>query len=1407
VAVLHQLGDFVTFGEEKAAHYLRDNLPNDWKIIANKISVLPNGTSREIDFLIVGEHRIFVVDEKGFRGRIHGNDTFWALDSRESIASPLNKMEMVARHTAGFLRGQVAGLASMNGIFVLPFVLLSDETVQILVQEPRRELICRLAEAIDTLKSLDRKGRDHSISPFIKEIVDRLHILPPRPSIPRSVNAYRILEELDGGPHYRAFLAEHDTGEMRRLKMYELTSPAGQVQEDQKALIYRDFHSLAKAANQGLSPQVDLPLTWGDGRYIVVPQHLVPMPTLRVMASDFASAPMTLDNALCVSQALLAAVAELHSQGVIHRNLTPDNTYLQRNPSGPSGWQVQFSDFDFARLPESGSIAPVLDAFALDAPYRAPELQVSLSFAAPASDIYSVGLMLAELFSGVTARDMLDPQTGEIRLPSLQFVESGLSGEEVDHLHGMLAAMVEKDERRRWQSVEEAQEFLGELCAAQRVRLAVAEDALSPPVASDELGQTKGDHRRVRTLSGLYQKGEIIDKQYEVERVLGQGATANTYLVTDVLYSGRYVLKQIRDPQHVLQFAGSEFNALKQLSHRGIVRVHDVRKPDDPFHLKLEYVEGTPLEEMAGEFPWPLSRCLDFAQDLLAALTALEDRRIAHRDLSARNIIVTSEGGPRLIDFGFAAPHDEVGNTAVGTLPFRTPELDRAEGWNPTCDTYALGVLLYWMATGHLPFAKDLNGRLDKEHPLAAPETPAHWRTDATVCVEIFAAIRRAISPDQHQRFASAQEFAAALRTAAASRAHVDPIAPGDGSGPVGLRVINDWVTDIQGMYRNSRIGNADNRGLDSEFALGTYVATHLDTELLPAVMDGKYAVVLLSGNPGDGKTAFLEKLGDALAEAGAKKLLSDDQNGWKFELNGHVFAANYDASESSKGKRANERLDMILAPLQGDGPPAPHLKYTALIAINDGKLREFLLFNPTYAWLGKQLSRLLERPDGKFDPRIALVDLKQRSIVGGQLAEQEGGDLYERVLLRLVNDEKWDACAQCRVRERCPIKFNRDSFADPVSGELVRGRLRALWQLTHLRRERHVTMRDMRSALAYILTASTTCEEVHREQEGELPVPPRWYNRLYFMAAFNPEDEGDDNLKEFACYDPAHTTSPRLDRFLHFRRQGAGVDGRHGGADEIAELFVALSSRSPKLLSGLNAPALGSDWYEAQKRRLFFEGCDGSLMGHPRQLPSWRQLLPYRHFESFLAAVTGCVSMAKVRDSLCEAISRASGIVDARLYRHYLCVRTSAGETQDLTVFKRFPHEEFSCRVIQPYAEWMEAVPNALELRHTLSDAHLQVGLDLYEILMRFTEGYSAGAEEQQPFVIDLSQFESRLLNQRASELLLVEAGRQRHRVCQADGKIAVLPWEQERSTTVTLVLEVATVHLGRDIEDVFAK
>ena len=367
---------------------------------------------------------------------------------------------------------------------------------------------------------------------------------------------------------------------------------------------------------------------------------------------------------------------------------------------------------------------------------------------------------------------------------------------------------------------------------------------------------------------------------------------------------------------------------------------------------------------------------------------------------------------------------------------------------------------------------------------------------------------------------------------------------------------INPFVDELRRAYRNSSIGNTNNRGLESQFSRETYVETKLDTELIPQMLEGRYHLVILSGNPGDGKTAFLQQLWSRLKQDGAA-VEAENEAGWKLRLGDATFAALYDASESHEGRSADDLFHDVLEPLRGR--KEPEVKYLAGIAVNDGRLRDFFERNGStyYPWLWDRLRpQLSDRPYSESG--VLLVDMKRRCLVGSRPDEPS---LFSGILDRFLDPERWKACTHCAARRECPIWANVRSLGDPGLREPISRRLHRLILAMHLRRERRATVRDLRSALAFLITHDCGCETVHQERaKGQWPLAD--ISRYYFNAVFDGSGVPDLLLDEWQQLDPSLVPAPRLDRYLHFHRNQDQLN-------QIEELFRQAEGRpSPTLAS-----------------------------------------------------------------------------------------------------------------------------------------------------------------------------------------------------------------------------------------------
>jgi serine/threonine protein kinase len=895
MAELITMGSFVTASERQSAQVLR-GLPEKWLVICNKEIVSPSATTYEVDFIVVADHTVFVVDEKSWRGAIYGNENIWILSGSEPRPNPLQKINHVARQLAGMLRGRIPFLHNLPSSthFVHPVVLMSDPGVELRILDPRvGNQVVRLADALDELPRLDKELDQVKLEPARDKLRLELSDLKNRPQFPQSINSYTVKEVLPGGPRYRAFIAEHRGGAKRLLKLYEIDRDL-----QPRNFLEREYYAVLNASREHVSPSVDPFFFWGDEQYMAIPFHLPEGQALRNPAS--AERLRTPQHALGLVVAAYEALKRLHSCGIVHRWITPDRVFV-RAPS--SSHKVEFFDFAFCHIDQQQSIAAELDALQLEDSFLAPECKVSFSFAAKASDVYGLALSLC-----VHLTDQ-EPSGEELSASSRpKWVDASIRGAAphwpavfLKSFIVLLQSCVQEDERQR-PTPEEVIE-------TDRPLLKRWEASVEQPRPDNP--QTLGQG------------------QYRVIRQLGSGATALTFLVEDTFIGGMYVLKRIRNQALAQRLAGAEFRALKDLHHTNLPRVYDVRPADQDFQLKLEYIPGCTLDTAWDQYREQIGPWLLLARSLLRALAYLEEHGILHRDLSARNIIVPDEDQGRicLIDFGLARLREEQSQSAVGTPLYRAPEAARGV-WNASSDVYSAGVILFKAITGTLPFP------LINDEPSKEIEAPLPVDLEARLGRRLIQVLRRAVGPADI-RYGSAQAFLDEIEAAMATP-EADVVSEG-------TEVRLEWVRQVRGLYRNSATGNRDNRGLESPFVREIYVPTLLDSALLPEVLLGRKRLVFLTGNPGDGKTAFLGKVRDRLESLGGTPH-HESRYGWDWTLNGIRFKSVYDASESQEDgrKHADQVLREALEPFQGQSQPDLSTCPVVLIAINDGRLHEF---------------------------------------------------------------------------------------------------------------------------------------------------------------------------------------------------------------------------------------------------------------------------------------------------------------------------------------------------------------------------------------------------------------------------------------------------------------------------------
>ena len=528
------------------------------------------------------------------------------------------------------------------------------------------------------------------------------------------------------------------------------------------------------------------------------------------------------------------------------------------------------------------------------------------------------------------------------------------------------------------------------------------------------------------------------------------------------------------------------------------------------------------------------------------------------------------------------------------------------------------------------------------------------WGTDGTQLLRTF---MRAATIEPGDRPTSAAELLELVRSTRS--------APGPAAEPgedLELQV-NPHVGSIRRLYRASAAGNAGNRGLDDEFAVETYVSTRLDKNLLPKVLAGELDVVLLSGNPGDGKTSLLVQLGAMLKDRGAQ-VLHEDAAGWRLKLGDRTFHAVFDASEAHGSLSSDELVMQSLEPVrtQGEGPA------TALIAVNDGRL--YQLFEdagePYEDWWFEIQDQIAGKDPGSS--RIALVDLKRRS-----LAAPDGTGLASQALASLTRDDLWTTCSSCAAKAGCPILANRKTLngvGAAAFGELM--------LISHLRRRRRATFRDVRSAAAWLITGDRDCADVHKLiQQGRNAglMSDALAHDLAFAA-----DSNDYLIDEWTDLDPALVPDPRVDRA---RRESTAAEGT-GYLKNV----------------------------ESAARAIYFGE-------HLAADISRNDVRAYRYLPEFLDMLAGG-DADNTRDRLLLGISRLVGA------HGYLASGLAFGVgTPDSSwaILHTIEADSFTARVADAPHQYIEAIPDILVLEH-VAGAKLTLTLDTAEMILRAADG-----------------------------------------------------------------------------------
>lgn len=1371
-------------GEALVINHLKDVLPDTYTLIPNAEIAERGRPPFEYDLIVVAPHAVYVVEVKRWRGGIRGDDHTWLVAGGHRRQNPWP----TANNKARVLKSQVQRRQpACDPFWVEAVVTIADEQGELDLRGHCRGRVFRYTELSAFLANAsalgDLAGDLRSKRAYIEKAIQEA--ARGRPSGLLRFGDYEVLETLARRDQVAEYLARNlllRGEEQVRLRVftYDPYLPTDELAHRQNT-ICREAEALQTIGSHpnliGLRGFFSDPR---DPNLLIEVTDWSEQGTLRALLAS--EAPLTLERKLELAQGLAVGLKAAHAAGVVHRDVCPENILI-----GGDG-QPRLMNFDHARLSASGvgTVSPIQRDPDLPRAYLAPELLDPAHRATPAADLYGLGVILFEMLAGAPLYDSPEEALRE---------GTGAGGPATwgaPDVPGRLNELIRRLTRLQPQErPPSADEVLTELQAIrERPSGMVAEAPASAPPSGPREPEPVA-----------FEIGDVIDHKYQVQAVLPPGGSGRVYKVYDSVFDRVYALKVFNDTALSLDWLKKEARTLLDLEHRYIVRVHTWgRLGSGRVYLVSEFVDGENLTAYtSGEKRMPVRQAVSCILQLLAALEAmhpdvdrietlrtkmesgevtqeeyeewsgLQEKGWLHRDIKPANLMLAGET-LKLIDFNIAAQARQADRTYTGTPGYMPPDVGLIP-WDTSCDLFAVGVVLYELITGHHPYP---DRTPNVEDPPADPRQYVPNLTPALAGL-----LQRAVSVDRHVRYRSARRFRQDLLDLDGVYLQAPPVSwsPPDlelAPDEVGRPDYNPYVTRFLTMHSQARRDNSGTRGLDA-VALLTYVETRLDRLLRPAVLDGQYRLVIITGNAGDGKTAFIKNLEAEVDRQGAH-VEQVTPNSSTFVHRGLHFLTNYDGSQDEGAERANDQvLTEFFAPFADEA--SPQADRIHIIAINEGRLIDFFggsIGNVQFKDLGRQILRFFEPDGAELPPWLLIVDLNQRSVVADD-PNGPGGSILERQLQALLRPEFWAPCTTCQWQSRCFIKFNADTLADPVSGTGVRERLRTLFEIVHLRRRLHITMRDLRSALSWLIFRDHTCDDVAAHLAAHPPpdeLLPLFYYNAYASDGRPPEERADDTILSSSKddrlvallrqIDPAEIANPTADRQLYFLRleglQMLPFEGR-SSADEA--LLNALrrdlrdgweSVQSPEAVRRRRA------YHAALRRKAFFE----------RRDDSWGVMLPYRNLARFRQATQGNADpsaessgqrLAELKTLLVQGLSMAEGARNEDLAQRYICLRAGQEPKAKIKSFRLFPADDFRVEVppLRPAAgRYLEHTPDRLVLYHAPQDesfrlpgarrAELHVSLDVLELLAQIRDGFVPSPNDIRGYFINLVMFKNAL-------------------------------------------------------------
>ncbi|MGE3540247.1 MAG: NERD domain-containing protein [Candidatus Tectimicrobiota bacterium] len=1307
---LFPCGPAANESELKAFEHLKSRLqsePGDeeWVLLANlAFSVNHQLQSDEIDIVAIGSTGARVIEVKHWAAQ-------WFDAHRRDVEDEADRVTNKARKIGTTLRRVYLDLPRVDGA-----ILLTQEPSKVKRIAGQDVHGVRVYTLNDWKSAIGFDGQ-RVLSP--QDVTRLARVLAPKSSVAIDGSLRRLagyvnleLQTPEEGRFHRVYKGSHPARRDRVvLHLYDLSASDDKNVETRAK---REFDALHRLQLYSWAPRIldsyqDAPGYAGEMFFFTIIDPAAPC------IEDRATDPnWTTSSRLAFARNTVQALQELHTASgtadapMVHRNLTP-RTILVMHDNSPI-----FTGFEWTRIPSNGSVA---SSSPPTGPYPAtvaPEVQSQgLAAADQRSDVYALCACLGLLFQG---------HADDLSRCAREVFDRGLAEEPDQRITGH------------------------DLHIALSTLLGESVPPLAAPPAR------------------FWTEGQIVrfrDCDYRIVARLGSGGVGTTFKVVEVDRStgedlGTYVAKIAYEGETGRRVLRAYSLVRSHLRHMALSTIFEVAREwqENEFVALMTWISGAPLGEFTSVFPLLAEEQQEVSSEALTlrwlrviceALDVLHRNGLVHGDISPRNMIV-SGSDLVLTDYDFVGKIGEP-LVAPGTILYCSPSYQEKRPASPADDIYALAASFFHVIFEKEPFR--YGGDLDKKRGL-------NWEgVNRQEYPTLAAFFDQATHPEAQLRFANVAVALAGLRAQKleetgprveeGGRTQCQPDTAAEKMAQSGLQATLreqrvEWLHFLLQSYPGSRWGNRETRGLDTAFASQTYVETTLEETLVRDIRERRVRLVILCGNAGDGKTALLQHLATRLGlgtHQSSERILQGQVP------NGPLVRMNLDGSAAWRGRSADEILDEFLAPFQ-DGPPTHDIVH--LLAINDGRLLEWIegvegRHGDNETPLTAALYQLLQQEAATQASHIRFISLNQRSLIGGITPDRQQIQtaFLEHLLDHLYGGEQaakiWSPCQSCSAQDRCEVYRAARIFGPEPLPALeekhvrlhARQRLFEALQAVHLRGETHITVRELRAALVYIMFGIHFCEDYHAESEtSALP----YWDRVFL--ADSPARQG-EVLGELARFDPALEAHPQIDRYL-------------------------LSA--PSTDSAKTAPHYPQLTLASARRRAFFEWTPEDI-GQVAEDHDALELARGRHLRLFRnLPLADEHELAEVCARVCRGISRLEDLPPQALDRPGMVPLRVTPRTPTETAFwVEKPLSAFRIEAdLPPATEGVERLHRQALLVYSYRNANeerLQLGAELFHLLLELAEGYQLGDVSTDDTFAHLSIFVQRLVREDEQELL----------------------------------------------------